>query len=145
LNPVQREAPNGRGADLAVNAVGSSILGTLFEALAVGGRQVVFSTAGGREFSLDVSTFYQKQFALFGLNTQPFDVTYCAGILNDLAPMFESGALKPPAISEQYPLSQAVQAYGRVGSGKGGKVVLTMTSAKDAVGELATATRNDNT
>ena len=130
LNPVVREATNGRGADLALNAVGSSILGTIFEALAIGGRQVVFSVAGGREFPLDILAFYQKQFALFGLNTQPFDVTYCAGILNDLAPLFESGALKPPIISEQFPLSEVTQAFGRVASGRGGQVAFVMAAGQ---------------
>src|SRR5689334_17662581 len=73
------------------------------------------------------------------------DPSVTGNIHDYLAPMFESGALKPSAISEQYPLSQAAQAYGRVASGKGGKVVLIMSSAKDAVGELATARGNDNT
>jgi NADPH:quinone reductase len=129
LNPVVREATNGRGADLAINAVGGNILGTLFDALAVGGRQVVFSAAGGREFSLDVLNFYKKQFALFGLDTQQFDVTHCAGILKDLAPLFESGALKPPPISDQYSLSEVVQAYSHVASGKGGKAVFVMATS----------------
>jgi NADPH2:quinone reductase len=56
LNRVVREATNGKGADLALNGVGGSIFGTLLEALAVEGRQVVYSAAGGREFPLDLST-----------------------------------------------------------------------------------------
>jgi NADPH2:quinone reductase len=123
LNRVVREATNGKGADLALNGVGGSIFGTLLEALAVEGRQVVYSAAGGREFPLDLLSLYRNQFALFGLDTQKFDATRCAGILSNLAPLFESGALKPPKIAERYKLSQVREAYGRVASGRGVKVV----------------------
>jgi NADPH:quinone reductase-like Zn-dependent oxidoreductase len=123
LYRVVREATNGKGADLALNGVGGSIFGTLLEALAVGGRQVVYSAAGGREFPLDLLNLYRNQFAVFGLDTQKFDATTCAGILSDLGPLFESGALKPPKIAERYKLSQVREAYGRVASGQGDKVV----------------------
>jgi NADPH2:quinone reductase len=139
---VVRGATSGRGADLALNGVGSSIFGSLAGSLAVGGRQVVYSVAGGREFTLDLLSFYQKQFALFGLSTQRLDVTDCAAILNEIAPLFESGALKPPAIGERFPLSEAAQAYSRVASGKGGKVVLVMASSGQDAAELATAGRS---
>jgi NADPH:quinone reductase len=126
LNRVVREATNGKGADLALNAVGSSIFGALIEALAVGGRQVVFSVAGGRESTLDILSFYKNQFVLYGLDTQKFDATECAGILNELAPLFQSGALQPPAIDSRYELSEAAQAYGKVAAGGSGKVVFVM-------------------
>ena len=127
LDVVVREATNGEGADLALNGVGSSIFGELLGALAPGGRQVVYSVAGGREFQLDILSFYRHQFALFGLNTQILDVTKCGEILNEIAPLFESGALQPPAVGERYQFSDATQAYERVDSGKGGKVVLVLT------------------
>jgi NADPH:quinone reductase len=142
LEELVRGATSGRGADLALNGVGSSIFGSLAGSLAVGGRQVVYSVAGGREFTLDLLSFYQKQFALFGLSTQRLDVTDCAAILNEIAPLFESGALKPPAIGERFPLSEAAQAYSRVASGKGGKVVLVMASSGQDAAELATAGRS---
>ena len=123
---VVREATNGRGADLALNGVGSSVFGALLEALAVEGRQVVYSAAGGREFPLDLSTLYRNQFAIFGLDTQKFDATRCAGILSNLAPLFESGALTPPKIAGIYNLSQVREAYGRVAAGGGGKVVFVL-------------------
>lgn len=126
LDAVVRGATNGRGADLALNGVGSPIFAALLASLAVGGRQVAYSAAGGREFNLDILSFYRNQFALFGLDTQKFDVIRCAGILNLLAPMFESGALCPPKISERCQLSDAAHAYGRVASGGAGKIVFLM-------------------
>ncbi|HXW18834.1 MAG TPA: zinc-binding dehydrogenase, partial [Candidatus Acidoferrales bacterium] len=126
LNRVVRQVTNGKGADLALNVVGGSIFGDILEALGIGGRQVVISAAGGREFMLDLLTLYRNQFTLTGLDTQKLDATMCAGILRELTPFFESGKLKPPVIQAKYPLAQAQQAYSRVASGKGGKVVFVM-------------------
>jgi NADPH:quinone reductase len=130
LEAVVREATNGRGADLALNGVGSSIFGPILGALAVGGRQVVYSAAGGREFNLDILPFYRNEFSLFGLDTQKLDASHCAAMLNELTPLFESGALKPSAICERCPLSEAAQAYGRVAAGGGGKVVFVLAAGK---------------
>jgi NADPH:quinone reductase-like Zn-dependent oxidoreductase len=126
LEVVVRQATKGRGADVALNGVGAPVFGSLFASLAVRGRQVVHSAAGGRESSLDLFSFYKKQSVLLGLDTQRFDVTFCAGILNEIGPLFESNALKPPIIGQRYPLSEVVQAYGGVASGKGGKIVFVM-------------------
>jgi NADPH:quinone reductase-like Zn-dependent oxidoreductase len=127
LEAVVREATKGRGAALALNGVGSSIFGTLIGALARDGRQVVYSAAGGREASLDVLSFYRNGLALIGLNTQALDVTRCSDLLREIAPLFESGALQPPAVGEPYPLTEAPRAYERVVSRGGGKVVLVVT------------------
>ena len=128
LDKVVRAATNGKGADLALNGVGSSIFASILGALAIGGRQVVYSAAGGREFVLDILNFYRNQLVLLGLDTQKLDATQCASILNELVPLFESGALKAPAIGERYPLAEAATAYGRVAAGGGGKVVFVVTS-----------------
>lgn len=126
LKDVVRAATGGKGADLALNGVGGNIFGMLLEAMAVGGRVVVYSAVGGKEFKLDVMDFYRKAFSFFGLDTQKLGVTDCAGILK-LGPMFESGALRAPGIGERYALADAAKAYGRVAEGKGGKVVLVMS------------------
>jgi NADPH:quinone reductase-like Zn-dependent oxidoreductase len=123
LGDVVHKATNGKGADLALNGVGGNIFGAVLAALAVGGRQVVYSAAGGRDYNLDILSFYRNQTILYGLDTQKLDVTHCAAILNEIAPLFDSGVLRPPAVGEEYPLDKAVVAYGRVASGKGGKIV----------------------
>ena len=126
LAEIVRETTNGRGVDLALNGVGSSIFADIVGALAIGGRQVVYSVAGGRESTLDILSFYKHQLVLLGLDTQKFDVTYCADILNELTPLFESGALKPPTIGAPFPLSDAVLAYSRVAAGGAGKIVFVL-------------------
>jgi len=128
LETIVRQATNGKGADLALNGVGGSIFGSLAAALGVGGRHVVYSVAGGSEFTLDIRSFYRNQFSLFGLDTQKLNAMRCAKILKELVPLFESGTLTAPAIAERYPLSSAAAAYGRVAAGKAGKVLLIMAS-----------------
>jgi NADPH:quinone reductase-like Zn-dependent oxidoreductase len=130
LAAVVRDATNGKGADLAVNGVGGAVFGALLGALRIGGRQVVYSAAGGRESTLDILSFYRNRFVLLGLDTQQLDATQCADILEGLTPLFESGSLKPPAVAQQYPLSDAAQAYEQVAAGKNGKVVLVMTAGR---------------
>src|SRR5262245_7241125 len=88
LEAVVRQATGERGADLALNGVGGSIFGSLVAALAVGGRQVVYSAAGGREFTLDILAFYRNQLVLAGLDTRKFNATQCAEILKELTPLF---------------------------------------------------------
>ncbi|HEY6274123.1 MAG TPA: zinc-binding alcohol dehydrogenase family protein [Terriglobales bacterium] len=143
LAAVVGDLTKGRGVDLALNGVGSSVFGAMIGALARGGRQVVYSTIGGGEGTVDLFAFYRNQFTLFGLNTQPLDATECAGILNELTPLFESDALKPSAIAEQYAFADAGKAYERVASRKSGKVVLVISSGKESTGGMATATRSE--
>lgn len=131
LEIIAREATNGKGADLALNGIGSSIFGPLLTALKVGGLQIVYSAAGGRESSLDILSFYRNQYRLFGLDTQKLSASDCAAILNELNPLFESSALRPTLISQRYPLSEAAQAYERVAAGKSGKIVLVMPSIEE--------------
>jgi NADPH:quinone reductase-like Zn-dependent oxidoreductase len=129
LEAVVRQATRGKGADLALNGVGSSIFASLAAALALGGRHILYSVVGGREATLDILAFYRNQSSLFGLDTQKLNATECAGILKELVPLFESGSLEPPVIAERYPLSDAAAAYKRVAAAKTGKVVLVINSA----------------
>lgn len=124
LDTVVRQVTGGKGADLALNGVGAAIFSSLVTALRVGGRQVVYSAAGGREVSLDLMNLYRNELSLFGLDTQKLDAARCAAILNELSPLFESGVLEPPPIAARYGLSDAAAAYARVASGGSGKVVL---------------------
>jgi NADPH:quinone reductase-like Zn-dependent oxidoreductase len=74
----------------------------MFSALASGGRQIIYSAAGGRQFNLDVLSFYRNRLRLLGLNTQPLGAGACAAIFGELVPLFESGALAASAIGERY-------------------------------------------
>jgi NADPH:quinone reductase-like Zn-dependent oxidoreductase len=67
---------------------------------------------------LDLVAFYRNNLTLHGLNTAVSTVRRGATMLNQLAPLFASGAIPPPRIAARYPLSQAAEAYQRVASGK---------------------------
>jgi NADPH:quinone reductase-like Zn-dependent oxidoreductase len=69
--------------------------------------------------------------------------TQCTEILNEIAPMFESGTLQPPAIGERYTLADAAHAFGRVAAGQRGKIVFLMSSDGTAPGDLVTSVRSD--
>jgi NADPH:quinone reductase-like Zn-dependent oxidoreductase len=71
------------------------------------------------------------------------DATECAAILNELTPLFESGALKPPVVAEQFPLSDAAKAYEHVASGQAGKVVLVMPAGTPEHGGLTAAAKSE--
>ena len=115
---VVRETTGGRGAHLAINPIGGSLFQLLLDVLAAEGRMVCFSAMGGREVPLDLLAFYRNNLTLHGLNTAVSTVVRGAQLLNQLAPLFASGAIPPPRIMARYPLSQAAEAYQRSASGK---------------------------
>ena len=126
LEPVVREATGGKGADVALNGIGASVLPAFLNSLARGGRMTIYSVAfGGREATLDLFALYRKGHQLLGLDTVAIDVVQGAKILSQLRPLFESGRLSKPRITERYPLSDGPRAYDRVASANG-KVVLQM-------------------
>lgn len=126
LLEIARRQTDAKGCALALNGVGGSIFQPLLDALAEGGRMVVYSAMGGAEVPLDLLTFYRRRLALYGLNTGVLDSVACARILRKLTPLFESGAIRPPAITERFPLERAAEAYDRVAKGSQGKVVMAM-------------------
>jgi NADPH:quinone reductase len=121
-----RQLTAGKGAALALNAVGAPVFAPLLDSLGHGGRMVVYSAQAGREATLDLFKLYRGSLRLLGLDTAVFPLLEAARILEKLGPLFESGAVKPPPISASLPLSAAREAYQRVNRGERGKVVLTM-------------------
>jgi NADPH:quinone reductase len=58
------------------------------------------------------------------VDTLKLDTAEASAILRELAPAFESGALRPPQVKATFPLEDAKAAYAAV---KTGKVVLLPT------------------
>ena len=120
-------ATEGRGVDLALDAVGGPLFEPSLNSLAHKGRMVVLTTVGQRRVSFDLLDFYRKELCLFGLMTSRLDAVGSASILHDLIPGFEEGILHAPAITERYPLEDAGAAYARVEGGEvTGRVLLVM-------------------
>jgi NADPH:quinone reductase-like Zn-dependent oxidoreductase len=73
LVEVTRAATSGTGANLALNGVGGAHLWPLAEALADGGRMVIYSAAAGREAPLDLLDLYRRRLQLIGASTGILD------------------------------------------------------------------------
>jgi len=119
-------ATDGKGANLALDAVGGPLFEPVLNSLAFGGRMVVITTPmPHRRVEFDLFDFYRKQLKLFGLLTAAVDSVGSAAVLKELAPGFEEGVLGAPPVAERYPLEEAATAYSRVGSGEApGRVLL---------------------
>jgi NADPH2:quinone reductase len=139
------ELTAGRGAGVAINAVGAPVFAQLAASLAIGGRMIVFSAAGGREVQLDLFFLYKHRLQLFGLDTAQLNLAQIAQLYEKFGPLFESRALTPPAVAAQFPLSAAQEAYERVAAGVLGKVVLIPGEAEEAGAESAEATASRST
>ncbi len=126
LVEVVRARTDGRGCNVALNGIGAQAFSPMCEALADGGRMVVYAAFAGREVSLDLFTLYRRRLQLFGLNTAVIDAVRGAAVFRALTPLFESGALRPIEVSETFPLSEAKAAYERLEQGAPGKLVLTI-------------------
>jgi NADPH2:quinone reductase len=122
LPDTVRAATDGHGATLILDTVGGLMFESSLQSLAPRGRLVEITTTQ-RRVSFDLLDFYRRELRLLGVNTLSLDATTGARILDALRPGFESGVLQAPSIAERYPLSQASQAYERVGAAKG-KVLL---------------------
>lgn len=122
---ITRDVTKGKGANVALNAVGAAVYAPLVDALGKGGRMVIFSAAGGKEVTLDLFTFYRKRLTFYGLDSAGLSLEKTGALLDRINPYLESRALQPPPIAERFPLERAPEAYARVNGGAGGKVVLT--------------------
>ena len=119
-----RELTGGRGAEVALNAIGTPVFEPLLESLATGGCMVVFSARGGSAVQLDLFALYRRRLRLVGLDTVALTLAEVSAIYEKLSPHVESRALKPPAIAAMLPLGMAREAYQRVERGGSGKIVL---------------------
>ncbi len=125
LAAVARELTGGKGADVALNAVGAPIFPALVDALGIRGRMVIFSAIAGKDVTLDLFAFYRKRLTFYGLDTGKLSLEEVADVLTRANPVIESGGFVPPTIAERYPLERAPEAYARVHSGAQGKVLIT--------------------
>src|SRR5262249_55626067 len=87
-------------------------------------RMVVITALPGAEAPFDLFGFYRRSASLLTANTTRFDSSWAGGLLRELLPGFESGALPAPTIAEELPLESCADAYRAVQEGRPGRVVL---------------------
>ncbi|WP_206997105.1 quinone oxidoreductase family protein [Trinickia mobilis] len=125
IDEIVREKTGGHGADIVYNTVGSPYFEQANKALAKRGTQIFISTID-RAVPFDIFSFYRGQHTFVGVDTLAIDSVNGAQILDQLLPMFESGALKPFPIDHEFVFSidDAVLAYQAVLRGSTNRVLL---------------------
>lgn len=116
----------GKGVDVTFDCVGGELFEPVLSTLGVLGRQVAITSAGTRRVSFDLLDFYHRRLALFGVDSLAITAVDGARLLSSLAPLFESGQLKPAPIAERGTLDEAVRLYAYVSAGHPGKAVFTV-------------------
>jgi NADPH:quinone reductase-like Zn-dependent oxidoreductase len=105
-----------RGADVILDVVGGPLFEPCMKSLAHRGRHVVIAAAGDPHVGFDLRDFYHREGRLLGVDTLKLTLAESAAILRQLAPGFDSGAFRPPAV-ETCPLAESPGAYARLHAG----------------------------
>ncbi|MBP7147108.1 MAG: NAD(P)H-quinone oxidoreductase [Acidobacteria bacterium] len=134
------EATGGRGAQVAMDAVGADYLERNLAALDTGGRLVVIGATSGARADLDLGLLLKKRLSVIGttLRARPVEekAALCDRFWRRFGPAFADGTLRP-VIDRVLPLEQAGEAHRVMRSGEQfGKIVLTLagTDASGPVG-----------
>lgn len=119
-----RGATDGRGADVVFDLVGGIMFRNAVNSLALRGRLVELAATGQREVSFDLADFYHNESRLFGVDTLKRDLAESAAVLDALTPGFDAGDYRAAPIAGTCGLSEAREAYRKVGAGTAGRIVL---------------------
>jgi NADPH2:quinone reductase len=107
------------------DTVGGPLFEPCLKSLRRGGRLVEITSSGGRRVSFDLIDFYHHELVLYGVDSLQWDLESSAGILDQLKPGFQSGALAAPA-TQAYSLDNAREAYEAIAGGKAvSKLIVT--------------------
>lgn len=120
-----RAATDGAGVEIVYDTVGTPIFTAAIGCLGHRGRMVVITAAPGVEVPFDLFGFYRGAATLMTANSGQAGCVWAAGLLRELLPGFESGALKPPRIGHRFSLEECVGAYETTQNGARGRVLLT--------------------
>ncbi|KAG8160658.1 hypothetical protein KVR01_008922 [Diaporthe batatas] len=118
---------DGRGPDIVVDTTGDIALQAAgIRNLSVGGRLSRSPNNRGTSAEVDFKELYRKEQIIIGTNSVSHDVKSMAGILRKLLPLFKSGELQLPDISQnsEIQLDGAVGAYEEMARGSRKKFVI---------------------
>jgi NADPH2:quinone reductase len=114
------------GVDVVYDSVGGVAFETALSLVKRRGRVIEISATGKRRVDFDLIDFYHNETRLLGVDSAKLGVAESARLMTALVEGFESGALQPPAIAQQFGLEHAREAYQAVAAGTRGRVVITM-------------------
>ncbi|WP_207312863.1 quinone oxidoreductase family protein [Streptomyces nodosus] len=119
-----RELTRGKGADVVFDTVGGVTTPTALASLAHRGRLVVISAVGTRTVEIDLLDLYHNETRILGCDSRRLDVVQSDARLGRLAPYFESGQFRPPAVAQRHGLDSGKDAYLAVANRARGRVVI---------------------
>jgi NADPH:quinone reductase-like Zn-dependent oxidoreductase len=119
------ELTEGQGAPIVYNTVGSPYFAMAAGTLAKHGRQMLIGTIE-RTAPFDILQFYRGQHRYFGIDTLAMSTRETTGLMSELAPHFESGALRPFPVGDSgiHGLEEAGAAYSKVMRSDRDRIVL---------------------
>jgi len=126
------QATGGRGADLAVNAVGGSVFAECLRALAFEGRLAIVGYVDGvMKAEIDMEALHAKRLKVFGVSNKLRNAEQRAGTVSgfvaDLLPAIADGRIRP-LIERVHPLHELPQAKAYMESNAHvGKIVVRMS------------------
>lgn len=129
--PAVLEATAGRGANLAVNAVGGSMFAECVRALAFEGRLAVVGYVDGALSSgIDLEALHAKRLTIFGVSNKLRSPEQRAatvrGFASDLLPAIADGRIRP-LVDRVFPFAELPQAKAYMDSdAQVGKIVLSV-------------------
>lgn len=116
LDQEVRVLTDGKGADLALDAVGGPMFEPSLKSLRAGGRQIAITSTKDRRVTFDLVEFYHNGSHLIGVDTAKLTGTEIAELMNGLRAGFQEGYLQAPTVTT-WPLEHAVKAYEAVDKG----------------------------
>jgi NADPH2:quinone reductase len=102
----------GKGVDLAVDAVGGALFESCVKSLRHGGRQVSIASKPPM-VTFNLVDFYHGMKTLCGVDTMALSGPEVARLMNELRAGFEEGVLRPPPV-QTWALTDAPRAYEAV-------------------------------
>ena len=114
--------------NVAIDPVGGPLMGKCIATMPYRGRWISLASMAGPETTLDVNLLWRKNLRVIGSTLRSRTSTeksqILAGLVRDVWPVFESGAIAPQ-IHAKYPLREAAEAHRAMQAGENrGKLVL---------------------
>ena len=127
---LKEELEAGHGVDVAIDCLGGEIMGRCIHHLTHGARWIMIAALAGTKTEIDLKNIYIRNVRIIGstLRSRSPEVKaqILAGIVRDVYPKIESGAVKP-TIYKVLPLTEAESAHNILYRGENvGKVVLSV-------------------
>lgn len=128
---LREELEAGHGVDIAIDCLGSDMMGRCLPYMERGGRWIMIATLAGDTSVINMKEMYKRGLRLIGntlrARTPQMKAEILAKLVRDVWPMVEAGKIAP-TVYRILPIEQAEEAHAILMRGENvGKVVLTVS------------------